>query len=192
MILIVDNYDSFTFNLAQYLGEREPDIEIWRNDRFSLKDIQALNPDHIVLSPGPGRPSDAGHCLAIIEKFYKTVPILGICLGHQAISEFFGAKIVKAPQIIHGKVSQVNHFDSRLMESMPNPLTMTRYHSLIAQTDSIPNCLKIVARVDQLVMAIEHIKYPLFGLQFHPESIASEGGKKILYRFLDMEKVSEF
>ena len=192
MILIIDNYDSFTFNLVQYFGERETDIKVWRNDKFSMEDVEALNPDHIVVSPGPGKPSEAGLCIELIKNFYQRTPILGVCLGHQAICESFGAKIVHAPNIVHGKLSQINHVNSRLMKCLPNPLTVTRYHSLVADISTIPDCLKLVARIDDLVMAVEHIEYPLFGLQFHPESIASEGGKKVLHRFLDMEKAGEY
>ncbi len=192
MILMIDNYDSFTFNLVQYLGERETDIKVWRNDKFSLEDIEDLEPDHIVVSPGPGRPAEAGLCVELIRRFHTRIPILGICLGHQAICESFGAEIVKAPQIVHGKLSKIDHSDSRLMANLPNPLVVTRYHSLIAERQTIPDCLKCVASVDNLVMAVEHIKYPLFGLQFHPESIASENGKEVLHRFLDMEKYNEY
>ena len=192
MILMIDNYDSFTFNLVQYLGERETNIKVWRNDQFALEDVEVLDPDHIVVSPGPGRPSEAGLCVEVIRKFHTRIPILGICLGHQAICESFGAEIVKAPQIVHGKLSAIVHSGSRLMTNLSNPLTVTRYHSLVADRDSIPDCLNLVASVDDLVMAVEHIKYPLFGLQFHPESIASKGGKELLHRFLDIRKYSEY
>lgn len=187
MILVIDNYDSFTYNLVQYLGEIDPAIKVWRNDKFSLSDIEKLNPSHIVLSPGPGTPSQAGHCLKLIEAYHSRYPILGICLGHQAICQYFGAKIARAPEIVHGKISSIKHYDSRLMTGLPNPVKVTRYHSLIAETSTIPKSLKVVAMVDNLVMGVEHVNYPVFGLQFHPESIASENGKQMLHNFLKIE-----
>lgn len=187
MILMIDNYDSFTYNLVQYLGELDPVIEVWRNDSFSLSDIEELNPNHIVLSPGPGTPSQAGLCLKLIERYYASYPILGICLGHQAICEYFGARIIRAPEIVHGKISLVKHRNSKLMNGLPNPVKVTRYHSLITESATIPESLKVVATVNNLIMAVEHVNYPVFGLQFHPESIASENGKQMLHNFLNIE-----
>ena len=187
MILMIDNYDSFTYNLVQYLGELDPVIEVWRNDSFSLSDIEELNPNHIVLSPGPGKPSQAGLCLKLIERYYASYPILGICLGHQAICEYFGARIIRAPEIVHGKISSVKHRNSKLMNGLPNPVKVTRYHSLITESATIPESLKVVATVNNLIMAVEHVNYPVFGLQFHPESIASENGKQMLHNFLNIE-----
>lgn len=187
MILMIDNYDSFTYNLVQYLGELDPVIEVWRNDSFSLSDIEELNPNHIVLSPGPGTPSQAGLCLKLIERYHASYPILGICLGHQAICEYFGARIIRAPEIVHGKISLVKHRNSKLMNGLPNPVKVTRYHSLITESATIPESLKVVATVNNLIMAVEHVNYPVFGLQFHPESIASENGKQMLHNFLNIE-----
>lgn len=192
MILMIDNYDSFTFNLVQFLGEKDPCIEVWRNDKFSLSDIEELNPDHIVLSPGPGTPSQAGKCLEVVEHFHTKYPMLGVCLGHQTICQFFGANIIRAPQIYHGKLSEVTHQHSRLMSGLSSPLKVTRYHSLIADAMTIPDCLKVVATTADLVMAVEHILYPVFGLQFHPESIASEDGKQMLHNFLKMEATNGY
>ncbi|PWW17516.1 anthranilate synthase component 2 [Cytobacillus oceanisediminis] len=186
MILLIDNYDSFTYNLYQYLGELGEEIKVVRNDQITLEEIEKLDPEAIVLSPGPGRPEHAGVMVEVIRNFYKKVPILGICLGHQAIGYAFGAKIEKARKIMHGKVSNLKHNGSQLFQYMPQPINIMRYHSLIIQSGTLPGSFKILARSmdDNEIMAIKHEAYPLYGLQFHPESVGTDLGKKILENFL--------
>lgn len=187
MILLIDNYDSFTYNLYQYFGELGKEIKIFRNDEISIEEICELKPEAIVISPGPGRPEDAGQCLKIIKAFYQVIPILGICLGHQAIGYVFGAKIEKASKIMHGKVSKLNHNGSELFQYMPQPIDIMRYHSLIIRSGTLPGYFKILAKSmdDNEIMAIQHESHPLFGLQFHPESIGTGYGKKILANFIN-------
>ncbi|RBP95705.1 anthranilate synthase component II [Cytobacillus firmus] len=186
MILLIDNYDSFTFNLYQYLGELGQEIKVVRNDQITIEEIKELNPEAIVLSPGPGRPEHAGVIVEVIQKFYRKLPILGICLGHQAIGYAFGAKIEKAKKIMHGKVSNLKHNGSQLFQYMPQPISIMRYHSLIIQSGTLPGRFKVLARSmdDNEIMAIKHEDYPLYGLQFHPESVGTGLGKKILENFL--------
>lgn len=186
MILLIDNYDSFTYNLYQYLGELGEEVIVVRNDKTSMEEITALNPDAIVLSPGPGRPEEAGLCTEIIQTFYKEIPILGICLGHQAIGYAFGAKITKANRIMHGKVSKLKHNGLALFEYLPQPIDVMRYHSLVISQDTLPESFHILAQSmdDHEIMAIKHNQFPLYGLQFHPESIGTNYGKKILGNFL--------
>lgn len=186
MILLIDNYDSFTYNLYQYLGELGEEIKVVRNDQITLEEIEKLDPEAIVLSPGPGRPEHAGIMVEVIRNFYKKVPILGICLGHQAIGYAFGAKIEKARKIMHGKVSNLKHNGSQLFQYMPQPINIMRYHSLIIQSGTLPGSFKVLARSmdDNEIMAIKHEAYPLYGLQFHPESVGTDLGKKILENFL--------
>ncbi|MED3572241.1 anthranilate synthase component II [Cytobacillus praedii] len=186
MILLIDNYDSFTYNLYQYLGELGEEVLVVRNDKITLEDIIRLNPDAIVLSPGPGRPEQAGICLDIIKAFYQTVPILGICLGHQAIGHAFGAVIDRAKEIKHGKISKLKHTGSSLFQYMPQPIDVMRYHSLVIISGTLPGSIKVLARSmeDNEIMAIQHEQYPLFGLQFHPESIGTALGKQIINNFL--------
>ncbi|CAM3649771.1 anthranilate synthase component II [Cytobacillus oceanisediminis] len=186
MILLIDNYDSFTYNLYQYLGELGEEIKVVRNDQVNLEEIEKLDPEAIVLSPGPGRPEHAGIMVEVIRNFYKEVPILGICLGHQAIGYAFGAKIEKARKIMHGKVSNLKHNGSQLFQYMPQPINIMRYHSLIIQSGTLPGSFKVLARSmdDNEIMAIKHEAYPLYGLQFHPESVGTDLGKKILENFL--------
>jgi anthranilate synthase component II len=186
MILLIDNYDSFTFNLYQYLGELGQEIKVVRNDEITIEEIEKLNPEAIVLSPGPGRPEQAGVIVEVIQQFYRKLPILGICLGHQAVGYAFGAKIEKAKKIMHGKVSNLKHNGSQLFQYMPQPISIMRYHSLIIQSGTLPGSFKVLARSmdDNEIMAIKHEDYPLYGLQFHPESVGTGLGKKILENFL--------
>ncbi|MFE8695940.1 anthranilate synthase component II [Cytobacillus sp. FJAT-53684] len=186
MILLIDNYDSFTYNLYQYLGELGEDVLVVRNDKITVGEIVALKPDAIVLSPGPGRPEHAGICLEIIQAFFQTVPILGICLGHQAIGYAFGATIDRAKEIKHGKISKLKHNGSSLFQYMPQPIDVMRYHSLVIVSGTLPGSFNVLARSmeDNEIMAIRHERYPLFGLQFHPESIGTTLGKKIIENFL--------
>ncbi|MBU8877995.1 aminodeoxychorismate/anthranilate synthase component II [Bacillus sp. FJAT-29790] len=186
MILLIDNYDSFTYNLYQYFGELGKEIVVARNDQITIEEIEKLKPEAIVLSPGPGRPEQAGLCIDVINSFYDRVPILGICLGHQAIGYAFGAIIKKAKNIMHGKVSKLKHNGSHLFQYMPQPIDVMRYHSLIIQSGTLPETFQVLARSmdDDEIMAIKHEHYPLFGLQFHPESVGTAQGKPILENFL--------
>ncbi|MFC5464458.1 anthranilate synthase component II [Lederbergia graminis] len=191
MILLIDNYDSFTFNLYQYLGELGEEIVVKRNDKVTIKEIEDLNPEAIVLSPGPGRPENAGICVDIIKSLYKKIPILGICLGHQSIGYAFGARVEKAEKVMHGKISSITHGEEGIFEQLPNPLDVMRYHSLIVEKTTLPDELKVTATSndDQEIMAMVHEKYPLYGLQFHPESVGTETGKQMLSNFLNEIRV---
>lgn len=185
MIVMIDNYDSFTYNLVQYLGELGQKLLVFRNDVITISEIEKLKPSHIVISPGPGRPENAGISEEVIRHFYKKTPILGVCLGHQAIAEVFGAKIVKAKNLMHGKTSQIYHNQKTIYKGIPNPFTATRYHSLIVENKSLPECLEINAWTEKdEIMGIKHKRYPVFGVQFHPESVLTEVGKRILKNFL--------
>lgn len=187
MILIIDNYDSFTYNLVQYVGEAGIEPTVVRNDRTSVPEIRRMNPQKIIISPGPCRPSDAGISLAVIRELHKEFPILGVCLGHQAIGEALGGKIIKAPEIFHGKTSQIIHRPDGIFTGVPSPCTATRYHSLIVERKSLPLCLEVTAWTsDDVIMGLRHREYPTFGVQFHPESIATEHGKQILRNFLSL------
>jgi len=188
MILVIDNYDSFTYNLVQYLGELGYDIKVRRNDAITLDEIAAMKPDQIVISPGPGTPDDAGVSVDLIKRFYKDIPILGVCLGHQAIGQAFGGKIVRAKQLMHGKVSAIEHDQKGIFHNLPSPLIATRYHSLIVQ-EPIPDVLEVKARGGEAgeVMALRHKEYPVVGVQFHPESILTEYGREMLHNFLTIE-----
>tara|TARA_B110000196_G_C21144906_1_gene666020 strand:+ start:2109 stop:2687 length:579 start_codon:yes stop_codon:yes gene_type:complete len=186
MNIIIDNYDSFTYNLAQYIGEIDPDIKVYKNDSLSIDEIITLGPKHIIISPGPGRPEDAGISVEIIKNLKGQIPILGICLGHQAIGYAFGASVINADDIFHGKVSNIFHDNDNLFRKIPSPFTATRYHSLIIKEASLSNDFNIIARTsNNLVMGIKHVKYPLYGLQFHPESILTDYGFQIIKNFLD-------
>lgn len=190
MILLIDNYDSFTYNLYQYLGKYEKNIKVVRNDEISLEEIEELSPDYIVLSPGPKTPKEAGICIDVIKKFHNKIPILGICLGHQCIGAAFGAEITYAKELVHGKASIIMHKGMDVFEGIENPMKVARYHSLAVSMDSIPDCFYIGATTqDKEVMAIIHKKYPLVGLQFHPESIYTPDGIKIIENFLEKERV---
>ncbi len=190
-ILIIDNYDSFVYNLYQYIGEIEPNAEIavFRNDKISPADAQKFSPTHIVISPGPGRPEDAGASVEIIKKFFSRVPLLGVCLGHQAIAYAFGGRIIHAKNIMHGKTSSVKHTETGIFSNVPNPFTATRYHSLVVDEKKLPKQLIITAKSDDdgEIMAIEHRNFPTFGVQFHPESILTDEGKNILKNFLEIK-----
>ena len=192
MIIVIDNYDSFTYNLVQYLGELASefplasDICVYRNDSIDLDTIDRLKPDGILISPGPGRPEDAGISLQLIEKLGSQIPILGVCLGHQSIGQVFGGKIVSAPVLMHGKTSPVHHHNVGVFEGLNSPFTATRYHSLVIEPQTIPDILEVTAWVeDGTIMGVRHRDYPnLQGVQFHPESILTDNGKSLLRNFL--------
>ena len=187
MLLLIDNYDSFTYNLFQYLAELGADVDVRRNDKVTLDEIERLAPDGIVLSPGPGRPEDAGVCVATVEQFAGRIPILGVCLGHQAIAQAYGATIVGAPELLHGKTSQIRHGEAGLYAGMPNPFRAVRYHSLVADPATVPDSLVVDARTDDgIVMGLHHRDLPVYGVQFHPESILTDAGKTLLQNFLDV------
>ena len=186
MILVVDNYDSFTYNLVQYLGELGADLEIRRNDEISVAEAKRLKPERVVISPGPGRPSDAGVSSAIIKELGKSTPILGVCLGHQCLAEVFGATVTSAERLLHGKTSRVIHNAKDLFRGVENPFEATRYHSLIVDKDTLGSDLVVTAwTADQEIMGLRHRTLPLYGVQFHPESILTSEGKKILANFLE-------
>jgi len=186
MILFIDNYDSFTYNLVDYFGQYQSDLIVRRNDKITLDEIDSINPDGIVLSPGPGNPDDAGICNDVIRKFYRTTTIFGVCLGHQCIGEVFGAKIIRAPEPIHGKTAEIYHHNAEIFRTLPTPFEATRYHSLIIEKESFPDELEITAETkDGLIMGIRHKKFPVSGVQFHPESILTIEGKKIIKNWLD-------
>lgn len=193
MIIVIDNYDSFTYNLVQYLGELgaefpvAAEIQVYRNDQISLEQIRQLQPDGVVISPGPGRPDDAGISLDLIQQLGATLPILGVCLGHQSIGQVFGGQIVSAPELMHGKTSQVSHTGVGVFRGLENPLTATRYHSLVIDQQTCPEVLEITAWVeDGTIMGVRHRNYPhVEGVQFHPESVLTNSGKQILRNFLE-------
>jgi anthranilate synthase component II len=193
LLVVIDNYDSFTYNLVQYLGELglelpvASEIQVYRNDRISLEEIGQLQPAGVVISPGPGRPEDAGISLELIEKLGSTLPILGVCLGHQSIGQVFGGRVVSAPQLMHGKTSEVYHTGVGVFQNLGNPFTATRYHSLVIDRQTCPEVLEITAWVaDGTIMGVRHRNYPhIEGVQFHPESILTSSGKKLLRNFLE-------
>lgn len=190
MILLIDNYDSFTFNLYHLLGDVASqggkfECEVWRNDKLSVHDALAMQPEAIVLSPGPCTPTDAGICLDLIAAAAGKIPLFGVCLGHQAIGQAFGGKVIRAPEPMHGKVSAISHSGTDILAGLPSPFNATRYHSLIVERDSLPDTLVPTAWTDDgLIMAMHHRTLPIYGVQFHPESIASEHGHTILANFL--------
>ncbi len=186
MILIIDNYDSFTFNLVQYFGELYTGkLQVARNDKISLEQIKELSPHAIVISPGPCTPKEAGISVEAIKTFGPTVPILGVCLGHQSIGYAFGGKVIRAPYLMHGKVSQIHHNGKTIYKGMPNPFTATRYHSLIIEKASCPDCLEITSTTeDGLIMGVRHKSFPIEGVQFHPEAILTQDGKKLIKNFI--------
>ena len=191
MVFILDNYDSFTYNLAQYLGELGETVEVRRNDQVTLADIERLRPAGVVISPGPCTPHEAGISISLIRHFAGKLPILGVCLGHQAIGAAFGGQVVRAPKPVHGKTSSVEHDDRGVFRGLPQPLTATRYHSLIVEENSCPPELEISARVRErgsktLVMGLRHKRFPIEGVQFHPESVLTESGRELLRNFLEM------
>ncbi len=192
MILVIDNYDSFTYNLVQYLGELgqtlavAADIQVFRNDQITLDQIRTLSPDGILISPGPGTPDDAGISLQIIQELGPTIPILGVCLGHQSIGQVFGGTVTAASELMHGKTSPVTHTNQGVFAGLENPFTATRYHSLVVDRESCPDCLEITAWVDDgTIMGLRHRQYPhVQGVQFHPESVLTQSGKQLLHNFL--------
>ena len=186
MLLLIDNYDSFTFNLAQYLGELEADVLVRRNDEIGVGEAVKMEPESIIISPGPCTPDKAGICVELILKAAaEEIPVLGICLGHQAIGSAFGARVTKYGEVVHGKTDSIHHEGSELMDGLPSPFRATRYHSLIVDRDTLPDELSVVAwNRDGIVMGLQHRELPIFGLQFHPESIASEHGHRVLAAFL--------
>jgi len=185
MILVIDNYDSFTYNLVQYLGELGEEVTVRRNDRVTLDEIASMRPDHILISPGPCTPNEAGISLALIDRFKDRIPILGVCLGHQAIGQAFGGEVVRAGQLMHGKTSQIFHDGKTIFEGLPSPFTATRYHSLVVRRETLPDCLDISAETsDGEIMGLRHKEYPVEGVQFHPESIMTEHGHTLLKNFL--------
>ena len=184
-LLVIDNYDSFTYNLVQYFGELGADVTVKRNDQISVDDARTLRPDRICISPGPGRPENAGICPAIVAELGFDIPIVGVCLGHQCIAQVFGAKISRAERLMHGKTSRISHTNRGLFQGIEQPLEATRYHSLIVELPSFPECLEITATADDgEIMGLQHRDLPLHGVQFHPESILSPSGKQLLANFL--------
>jgi para-aminobenzoate synthetase component 2 len=187
MILVIDNYDSFTYNLVQYLGELGAQLEVRRNDQTTVEKIARLAPERIVISPGPKTPSEAGICLEVIEQFAGRLPLLGVCLGHQAIGQAFGGKVIRAPEIMHGKTSEIRHDGRTIFAGLPNPFSATRYHSLIVERSTLPPCLEISATTaDGLIMGLRHKEMKVEGVQFHPESVLTPAGKQLLANFLKL------
>jgi len=185
MILLIDNYDSFVYNLAQFLGELGAVIQVKRNDKISIKEIERLKPTSIIISPGPGTPKDSGISPEVIMHFKEKTPIMGVCLGHQTIGEVFGGKVIRAKKILHGKTSKIHHDGKTIFENIENPFTATRYHSLIVERESLPDCFTLSAWTeDNTVMGIRHKKYKIEGVQFHPESVLTEAGMEILKNFI--------
>lgn len=184
MVLIIDNYDSFTYNLVHLVAVETEDYKVIRNDAMTLEEIKTLNPDKILISPGPGRPHEAGVTEEVIRELGKEIPVLGVCLGHQAIGEVFGAEVVYAPSLMHGKVSQVEHDGKSIFENVEENFTATRYHSLVLDPDTIPEELEVTARTGDIVMGVRHKQYPIEGIQFHPESILTTEGPKMITNWL--------
>ena len=186
MILLIDNYDSFTFNLYQYIGIFAEDVKVVRNDKITIDEIKELQPERIVLSPGPKSPKEAGICMDVVKEFYDKIPILGICLGHQCIGEALGGTVSYAKQLFHGKQSLIDHDGSSIFTGIDTPIKVARYHSLAVQSDDLPDCLRVLARTaDGEIMAMRHKEYPVIGLQFHPESIYTEHGKRMVENFVN-------
>ena len=191
MILLIDNYDSFTYNLVHYVEELGHNVQVYRNDKISLKKIAKLNPKKIIISPGPCTPNEAGICLDLVKRFYDKMPILGVCLGHQSIGQAFGAEIIKASKIMHGKTSKVSNLGSKIFKGLPSSFEATRYHSLVIKNGTLPKNFRVISETidnkKNVIMGIEHENYPCYGVQFHPESIASVPfGKKIMKNFLNL------
>jgi len=188
-LLVIDNYDSFTYNLVQFLGDLGADSTVRRNDKITLEEIAALAPEAIVLSPGPGTPDDAGICLAVIDRFGGTIPMLGVCLGHQAIGQAMGGDVIRAPHLMHGKTSPISHESKGIFRGLNSGFEATRYHSLIVKPETLPDVLEVTARTDDgLIMGLQHRTKPIHGVQFHPESIASENGHALLQNFLNIAR----
>jgi anthranilate synthase component II len=190
MILVIDNYDSFTYNLVQQMGELGAELCVVRNDQATLAEIRAMNPTHIVISPGPGVPDDSGVSLEVLRDLGASTPILGVCLGHQAIGQVYGGIVKRAPRLMHGKTSMIYHEGDIMFSGVPNPFEATRYHSLIVEQDTLPDCLTITAYTDDgEIMGMRHKEFPVFGVQFHPESILTKYGPRILQNFLEIREV---
>lgn len=188
MILVIDNFDSFTYNLVQYMGEMGAELCVIRNDAATLRDIQAMQPSHIVISPGPGDPDDSGVSLDVLREMGAATPILGVCLGHQAIGQVFGGRVIRAPRLMHGKTSLIYHTNDPMFAGLPSPFEATRYHSLIVEDSTFPDSLQVTARTSEgEIMALRHREYPVYGVQFHPESILTQGGRQILQNFLQVQ-----
>ena len=184
---MIDNYDSFTYNLVQYFGELKQDVQVFLNDQINIEAIKKLKPTHIVISPGPCTPLEAGISNQVILEFQDTVPILGVCLGHQCIGHVFGGKVIRAKRLMHGKISAIHHHGKDIFKNIPNPFNATRYHSLIVEKNNLPDCLEILAETDQEeIMALRHKSKRIWGVQFHPESILTQHGKDILKNFLEL------
>ena len=194
MLLMIDNYDSFTFNIVQYLSELGEDVCVYRNDEITVPDIRELSPDVIVISPGPCTPNEAGVSMDVVRAFEAEIPILGICLGHQSISQVYGGKIIKAEQVMHGKTSQIHHTGKDVFSGLANPFTATRYHSLVLEKESMPDCLELIAWTEndagelEEIMGVRHRQFAMTGVQFHPESILTEHGHDLLSNFLNIAK----
>ncbi|KOP28417.1 anthranilate synthase component II [Exiguobacterium sp. BMC-KP] len=186
MIVLIDNYDSFTYNLVQYFGELGQDIRVFRNDAITLEEIEALRPDHLVISPGPCTPNEAGISLEAIAYFAGKIPILGVCLGHQAIGQVFGGKVIRAKELMHGKVSSLTHDGQRMFEQIPQATPVTRYHSLVIERETFPEVLEVTAEAGGEIMALRHRTLPIHGVQFHPEAILTRDGKQMLKNFLEL------
>ncbi|MCW8798970.1 MAG: aminodeoxychorismate/anthranilate synthase component II [Prosthecochloris sp.] len=187
MVIVIDNYDSFTYNLVQYLGELGADVHVYRNDEISVDEVLQLEPERIVISPGPGVPEDAGISIALINAVKGKIPLLGVCLGHQAIGQALGGKVVRAATVMHGKTSQIYHNDTGIFHGLPNPFIATRYHSLIVERQTLPSILKVSAwTADEVIMGMDCRELMLYGVQFHPESIMTHEGKSIIRNFLDL------
>src|SRR5579862_2617968 len=186
MVLVIDNYDSFTYNLVQYLGELGAEVEVRRNDQTTVEEIERTAPERIVISPGPKTPTEAGICVEVIQKLSGRIPILGVCLGHQAIGQAFGGKVIRAPEIMHGKTSRIHHDNKTIFRNLPQDFVATRYHSLIVEEKSFPADLEISARTGDIVMGLRHRRLQVEGVQFHPESVLTEVGMQLLRNFLSI------
>lgn len=188
MLLMIDNYDSFTYNLVQYLGELGQELKVFRNDKISIREIEELRPDRIVISPGPCTPKEAGISIEVIRQFAGKVPLLGVCLGHQSIGEAFGGDVIRAPYLMHGKTSMIHHDNRTIFKGLPNPFEATRYHSLIIRRETLPPVLEISAQTeDGIIMGVRHKEFMVEGVQFHPESILTTVGKNLLRNFLELK-----
>ena len=187
MLLVIDNFDSFTYNLVQYFGQLGVEQRVFRNNEISADEAAAMNPDWVMISPGPCTPNDAGISLDIVAKFAGKVPLLGVCLGHQCIGQYFGGKIIVAPNLMHGKTSKIKHKDTDLFKDIPQNFNATRYHSLLVERETLPDCLEVTAETaEHEIMGLRHKEYPIYGVQFHPESFATEHGLKILKNFIEL------
>lgn len=189
MLLMIDNYDSFTYNIVQYFGQLGEDVRVYRNDQITIAEIEQLNPERLVISPGPCSPEEAGISVAAISQFGGKIPLLGVCLGHQSIGAAFGGRVVRSVSLMHGKTSPIHHDGKELFAGLANPFYATRYHSLVVERDTLPDCLEVTAWVDNgEIMGLRHKTLPVWGVQFHPESILTEGGMQLLNNFLELSK----